>query len=60
MTTIKMTAEQTQAYDSGDAITTDALMRRLRAEARNLAHLTNQTVEVVTSDGVVVHVEVAP
>lgn len=56
MTSIKMTAEQTEIYDNGDGPAQDELMRSLRAQAQDMADETHQQVEIYTVDGVVADV----
>lgn len=56
MATLTMTAAETAAYDSGDAIRQDALMRDLRARAKSLAVDFGEDTTIETTDGIVVAV----
>lgn len=55
-TSIRMTVEQTEIYDNGDAPAQDDLMRKLRAEAKRLHEASGKTIEIYTADGIVADV----
>lgn len=55
MKSIHMTTEQTAAYDSDVHEAFDTLVRPVFAEAQVLANKTGDSVEVYSSDGIVVH-----